>query len=119
MEHRFVPDTYYMSIGSHDPVLRVGSGDLIHTVTVDAGGRDFKGNQVAPRGNPQPGPFYVEGALPGDVLAVTLNKVWPNRDHGFCRPKIAASVLEPGHENGVPTTDTFNFYWILIPTQQL
>ena len=37
MEHRFVPDTYYMSIGSHDPVLRVGSGDLIHTVTVDAG----------------------------------------------------------------------------------
>ena len=109
MEHRFVPDTYYMSIGSHDPVLRVGSGDLIHTVTVDAGGRDFKGNQVAPRGNPQTGPFYVEGALPGDVLAVTLNKVWPNRDHGFCRPKIAASVLEPGHENGVPTTDTFNF----------
>ena len=109
MEHRFVPDTYYMSIGSHDPVLRVGSGDLIHTVTVDAGGRDFKGNQVAPRGNPQTGPFYVEGALPGDVLAVTLNKVWPNRDHGFCRPKIAASVLEPGHENGVPITDTFNF----------
>ena len=75
MEHRFLPDTYYMSIGSHEPVLEVKSGDLIHTVTVDAGGRDRKGNQVAPRGNPQTGPFYVDNALPGDVLAVTLEKI--------------------------------------------
>jgi len=109
MEHRFFPDTYYMSIGSHEPVLEVKSGDLVHTMTVDAGGRDMKGNQVAPRGNPQTGPFYVDNALPGDVLAVTLEKIWPNRNHGFCRPRISPNVLEPGHENSVPNPDIFNF----------
>ena len=109
MEHRFSPETYYMSIGSHEPVLEVKSGDLIHTMTVDAGGRDMEGNQVAPRGNPQTGPFYVVNALPGDVLAVTLEKIWPNRNYGFCRPRIAPNVLEPGHENSVPSLDTFNF----------
>jgi len=109
MEHRFFPDTYYMSIGSHEPVLEVKSGDLVHTMTVDAGGRDMKGNQVAPRGNPQTGPFYVDNALPGDVLAVTLEKIWPNRNHGFCRPRISPNVLEPDHENSVPNPDIFNF----------
>jgi acetamidase/formamidase len=51
----------------------------------------------------------VEGAYPGDVLAVKLNNIWPNRGHGFCRPKIAANVLEPGHDSGVTDLDTFNF----------
>ena len=109
MIHVFQPDKYYLSIGSHSPALEINNGDTVTTTTVDAGGFDKNGVSVSERGNPQTGPIYVIGASPGDVLAVRFNKKWPNRDHGFCRPKIAANVLEPGHEAGVDDLDTFNF----------
>ena len=94
MNHNFSPNKYYLSIGSHEPVLKVRSGDTINTTTADAGGRDLHGEVVSHRGNPQTGPFYIQDTHPGDVLAVTLDKVWPNRGDGFCRPAIASNVLE-------------------------
>ena len=109
MIHSFEPDKYYLSIGSHPPALKISSGDTVNTNTLDAGGFDKNGIPVSGRGNPQTGPIYVEGAYPGDVLAVKLNSIWPNRGHGFCRPKIASNVLEPGHENKVTDLDIFNF----------
>ncbi|HEY8848877.1 MAG TPA: acetamidase/formamidase family protein [Thermoanaerobaculia bacterium] len=41
--------------------------------------------KVIPPGhdNPQTGPFYVEGAEPGDTLAIRINKLDPARDHGI------------------------------------
>ena len=41
--------------------------------------------KVIPPGhdNPQTGPFYVEGAEPGDTLAIHINKLDPARDHGI------------------------------------
>ena len=109
MIHSFEPNKYYLSIGSHSPVLKIHSGDTVNTNTLDAGGFDKNGVSVSGRGNPQTGPIYVEDAYPGDVLAVKLNSIWPNRAHGFCRPKIASNVLEPGHENRVTDLDIFNF----------
>ena len=109
MNHNFSPNRYYLSIGSHEPVLKVGSGDTINTTTADAGGRDLHGEVVSQRGNPQTGPFYIKDTHPGDVLAVSLDKVWPNRGDGFCRPGIASNVLEPGHDVGIISNETFNF----------
>ena len=109
MNHNFSPNRYYLSIGSHEPVLKVGSGDTINTTTADAGGRDLHGEVVSDRGNPQTGPFYIKDTHPGDVLAVSLDKVWPNRGDGFCRPRISSNVLEPGHDAGIISNETFNF----------
>ena len=109
MNHNFSPNKYYLSIGSHEPVLKVRSGDTINTTTADAGGRDLHGEVVSQGGNPQTGPFYIQDTHPGDVLAVTLDKVWPNRGDGFCRPAIASNVLEPGHDAGVLSNETFDF----------
>ena len=109
MIHSFEPNKYYLSIGSHSPALKISSGDTVNTNTLDAGGFDKNGIPVSGRGNPQTGPIYVEDAYPGDVLAVKLNSIWPNRGHGFCRPKIASNILEPGHENRVTDIDIFNF----------
>jgi len=41
--------------------------------------------KVMPAGhdNPQTGPFYVDGAEPGDTLAIHINKLEPARDHGI------------------------------------
>jgi len=42
-------------------------------------------SKVAPIGhdNPQTGPFYVDGAMPGDTLAIHIEKLDPARDHGI------------------------------------
>ena len=74
--HHFQPTHYHPTIGSHDPVLRIAPGDSVVTTTVDAGGRDAQDEQATVRGNPQTGPFYIEGVEPGD-------KVLHPRDAGY------------------------------------
>ena len=95
--HHFVPKIYHTAIGAHDPVLSVASGDTITTTTVDAGGSDATGKPITPAGNPQTGPFYLEGAEPGDTLAVTFDKLAPNRKIGYTSGVVAANVLDFGY----------------------
>lgn len=78
----FVPRDY-ANLFSADraPVLTIWPGDTVRTRTLDSGGVDEHGVTRALFGNPQVGPFYVDGAEPGDVLAVTLHRLRPNRDH--------------------------------------
>ncbi|MCA1554628.1 MAG: acetamidase, partial [Chloroflexi bacterium] len=66
--HQFTPTHYHVILGSHQPVLRIADGDTVVTTTVDAGGQDARMERVTPGGNPQTGPFYVEGANVGDTL---------------------------------------------------
>jgi acetamidase/formamidase len=94
--HDFEPERFHGTLGSHEPVLRVGSGDTIRTWTVDSGGYDARGEQLTDGGNPQTGPFFVEGAKPGDTLAVRLDRIRPNRTRGVTGPLIAPHVLDPG-----------------------
>ena len=61
------------------PVLRIWPGDTVRTWTVDAGGVDPQGKSRSTGGNPQTGPFYVEGAMPGDLLVVHVKKLRLNR----------------------------------------
>jgi amidase len=79
--HEFRPTKFYRQFsGLNEPVLRVSPGDTIHTTTVDAGGTDEKSVRRVLGGNPETGPFYIEGAQPGDTLVVHLDKVRLNRD---------------------------------------
>lgn len=100
--HRYHPDHYHVTIGSHQPVLRLADGDSVVTTTVDAGGRDAGGVQVTPGGNPQTGPFYVEGADPGDTLVVTLDVLNPNRETGYTGAAVAPNVIDPEYVPYVP-----------------
>ena len=94
--HVFEPQRYYTAIGTHPPVLEVAAGDSISTTTVDSRGGNAAGQQVTERGNPQTGPFAVAGAEPGDCLVVKLDKLLPNRSHGYTRGVVAPNVLDPG-----------------------
>ena len=79
--HEFVPTIFYRQFSAaNKPVLTIAPGDSVHTTTVDAGGKDEKGVTRVLGGNPETGPFYVETAAPGDVLAVHLTRVRLNRD---------------------------------------
>ena len=59
-----------------EPVLRLKSGDILDTNTLDCFGNGLKkpGDtlSMATGDNPLAGPFYVEGAEPGDTLAVKI-----------------------------------------------
>jgi amidase len=93
--HRYHPTHYHLTIGSHEPVLHIAGDDTVITTTVDARGSDLHGNQVSPRGNPQTGPFYVEGAEPGDTLVMHIEQLTPNRDNGFSKTVLAPNVVDP------------------------
>jgi len=66
----------YTYAASYAPVARLKSGDILETNTVDCFGNAIKkpGDtlSMAPGDNPLTGPFYVEGAEPGDTLAVKI-----------------------------------------------
>lgn len=77
-----------------EPIARVQPGERVIVYTQDAfcGGltrEDQKPSQVLGRWlNPQTGPLYIEGAEPGDTLAVKIEAIEPTRDW-------AASCLVP------------------------
>jgi acetamidase/formamidase len=94
--HEFEPTRFHTTIGSHEPVLRLASGDVIRTWTVDSGGYDRHGNDITDGGNPQTGPFYVEGAERGDTLRVRFDRIRPNRTRGVTGGVVAPNVVDPG-----------------------
>ena len=100
--HTFEPTRFHQTIGSHEPVLRIRDGDTVVTWCVDAGGHDREFKSVTPGGNPQTGPFYVEGAEPGDTLAVHFDRMWPNRTVGFTGKLVAPWVIDPHFVSYLP-----------------
>src|SRR5271167_2346525 len=71
--HATINDVKYV-YGPAAPVAHVKAGDIIETNTLDAFGNVLKkpgDTQALVKGdNPLTGPFYVDGAQPGDTLAV-------------------------------------------------
>lgn len=93
--HQFVPRAYHTTMATREAALVVAPGDTVVTTTVDARGQDASGRQVTARGNPQTGPFFVDGAEPGDRLSVRLEVLRPNRRFGWSATAIAPNVLDP------------------------
>ena len=94
--HRFVPTEFYNTFSfAHPPALRIKPGDRVVTRTIDAGGTDWDGKAVASGPNPQTGPFYVEGAEPGDMLVVSVEKLETNRDTGYSSSLLAPYATDP------------------------
>jgi amidase len=106
--HNFAPSHYFTTIGSHPPVLRIADGDTVVTTTVDARGGDASGAQITQPGNPMTGPFFVEGAMPGDTLVVKLEKLRPNRPSGWTRKMVAPNVVDPDYTHSLPWQDQGN-----------
>jgi acetamidase/formamidase len=111
MLHRFSPDTYHNTLGSHPPVLTLASGDTVVTTCVDARGQDARGRRVTHGPNPMTGPFYVKGARPGDTLAVTLDRITPNRGWGWVRTPLAYNVVDPDYAREVPAREAAIGKW--------
>ena len=94
--HRFVPRPFYNTYSfAHPPALRIKPGDRVVTKTIDAAGVDWNGKTVASGPNPQTGPFYIEGAEPGDMLVVTIEKIETNRAMAYSSSLLAPYAVDP------------------------
>ena len=108
--HHFQPTYYHVTLGSHEPVLYINDGDTVTTTTVDANGHDATGHIVTAEPNPMTGPFFVNGALPGDTLAVQLDALMPNRTWGWTRDGLAANVVNPEYARTLPARQLADWY---------
>lgn len=96
------PDDFKYTFGQSRPVMKVGPGTVIETYTEDCyDGRVKKPGDlptaVIPPGhdNPQTGPFYIEGAEPGDTLVVHLISLEPVRDYAISSYFPGFGILTP------------------------
>ncbi|MFG1603715.1 acetamidase/formamidase family protein [Actinoplanes sp. NPDC049265] len=87
VSYRPSPEELAYTFGGREPVRRVRPGTILELYTEDCfGGRvrtvDDLPSQVCefPYLNPVTGPFFVEGAAPGDTLAVHFVSITPARD---------------------------------------
>jgi acetamidase/formamidase len=105
---RYVPKPGELkyTFGGVAPVRRIQPGTRIVTWTEDCydGAVRKPGDlpskvQTPGHDNPQTGPFYVEGAEPGDTLVVRLEKLEPARDYG-----VSSSFPGFGALNGTDRT---------------
>lgn len=113
--HVLIPQRYYFTFGPAEPALRVRSGDTVIAQTRDSRGYDASGAPIPPAmlavgegvegygywpRNPLVGPIYVEGAEPGMVLAVHIERLELTRDWGFSARNANFGSLTgeyPGH----------------------
>jgi amidase len=112
--HQFEPTEFHRVFSDAiPPALRIFPGDTVKTWTVDAAGVDSKGVRRSQGGNPETGPFYVEGAMPGDTLVVKLTRVRLNRDSAISSGTIASSALTPNYVQRTKYQENFDSDWVL------
>jgi len=100
--HTVTADRFYNSFHHRHPVLKqIKPGDTVITKTLDAWGDDERGVKRADSPNPLTGPFYIEGAEPGDALVVRFNRIRMNRPTGWSNYRLLLSALTP---NSAETT---------------
>ena len=112
--HTFEPAKFHNHFSSSvAPALRIRPGDTVKTWSVDAGGADAKGAHITAGGNPLTGPFYIEGALPGDTLVVHFHKIRLNRDSATSDSPIVGSALTPGYLENRKKVENYSSDWTI------
>lgn len=106
-EHKYDPgdNVKFTYCYAHPPVLRIRPGDSVVTSTKDASSDAFSVTDKTlfpkidlSRVNPQTGPFFIEGAEPGDTLVVRIDKIDFNRDWGWGGSIPYFGVLAPEYK---------------------
>src|SRR3984893_16748094 len=101
---------YFTYCHSHPPALRIKPGDSVITSTRDASNDAFSVSDKSvaskldlTKVNPQTGPFYVEGAEPGDTLTVHIDSIELNREWGWGASIPYFGLLAPEYKTAMVT----------------
>ncbi|MBV8847174.1 MAG: acetamidase/formamidase family protein [Bryobacterales bacterium] len=95
------------------PALHIAPGDTVRTWSVDAGGTDPKGVRRTSGGNPLTGPFYIDGAIPGDTLVVHFTRIRLNRDSAGSGAMIVNGALNAGYVEQRKRVEGYDSSWKL------
>lgn len=99
---RILATKFYNSFHHRHTVLaRIAPGDVIATRTIDASGRDETGKVAGEPSNPLTGPFFIEGAEPGDAIAITFRSIRMNRNWGYTNYRLGLFSLAPASIEGL------------------
>jgi acetamidase/formamidase len=113
-EHVFEPKEFHRVFsGAIPPTLHIYPGDTVKTWSVDAGGVDAKGVRRSLGGNPLTGPFYIEGALPGDTLVIKLRRIRLNRDSAISSGSLVLSAVTPDYGVEKKPIENYDSTWTL------
>jgi len=105
-------ESYYSA--KNKPDIKIFPGDIVHTWTTDASGVDAKGVHH-PGGDDNIGPIYVEGALPGDTIAVHLLKIRTNRSTAHQGSRLNAHAATEAYLVGAQYDPAVDGDWTLLP----
>lgn len=115
------PEGYnYLFNPANEPVVRVNPGDDVFVWTDDASESRIRTKEDLPKNklatvqflNPQTGPIYVNGAEPGDTLAITIKDIEFDRDYAFSSfaANFGAMSAVPGTSLQAPLEE-HTFIW--------
>ncbi|MDX6270192.1 MAG: amidase [Acidobacteriota bacterium] len=93
--------------------LRVFPGDTVRTTLIDEDGRDASGKSITVGGFPVVGPFYVENAMAGDLLAVRFTKVRINRETAESGHELVGPAADPNYVRHSKAAKNFDANWKL------
>lgn len=107
----YEPKSYYgIYTAAEPPALHIFPGDTVNTRTMDQA-RDAGIPRHGNGGDVNVGPFYVEGALPGDTLIVHLIKVRPNKPIGRQGSRFNQYAVTQAYQLNAQYDSGFNGSW--------
>jgi amidase len=77
--HKFKPTAGVQTFAVRPPILTIKPGDTVETETFSRAGDYYDPDKAGPWPG-EVGPFFIDGAAPGDTLVVRILKLAPNRD---------------------------------------
>jgi acetamidase/formamidase len=109
--YNYEPKYYYgIYSAAEPPALHIFPGDTITTRTMDAA-RDAAIPRHGNGGDVNVGPFYVEGALPGDTLVVHIVKLRTNKPTGRQGSRFNAHAVTTAYALAAQYDPNFNGNW--------
>jgi amidase len=110
--YNYDPKVFYGTYSAAEPsALHIFPGDSVTTRTYDAQGPDAHATRHGTGGDVNTGPFYIEGALPGDTLVVHLLKVQVNKPVGRQGSRFNQHAVTQAYALAAKYDGSFNGNW--------
>jgi acetamidase/formamidase len=109
--YNFEPNVAYSTYSPAEPPnLHIFPGDTVNTRTMDQA-RDTNIVRHGTGGDANIGPFYIEGALPGDTLVVHLIKLRTNKPIGRQGSRFNQYAVTQAYQSNAQYDPNFNGNW--------
>ncbi|MGA8630025.1 MAG: acetamidase/formamidase family protein [Terracidiphilus sp.] len=114
------PKYFYGTYSAAEPpALHIFPGDTVNTRTYDAQGPDAHAIRHGTGGDVNTGPFYVEGALPGDTLVVHIVKLRVNKPIGRQGSRFNQHAVTQAYALAAKYDPAFNGNWQQDPDKNI